>query len=104
MLMRSLGVCLWLQTAQSPDGDVLTKLFVLVVAALHAIWNSTFFWFCVVGAFVAWWVPWIIRDAVRDGVTNALLEQDFQDTIRRAVAEAIREVREEEQDDGDGEI
>jgi hypothetical protein len=93
--MYLLVFCFWLQTAAQPsnDSDILTKLFVLALAALHAIFHSTFFWFCVVGAFVSWWVSWIVRDAVSDAVKDAIEGLDLEGTVREAVREAILEER-----------
>jgi hypothetical protein len=96
MLMRFLVSGLWLQTAAQPskDADILTKLFVLVVAALHANFQSTFFWFCVAGAFISWWISWIVRDAVR----NAIEGLDLEGTVRDAVRDALEEDREDRRD------
>jgi hypothetical protein len=91
MFMQYLITYLQVAKPNSNDGDTLTKLFVLVLAALHAILHSTFFWFCVAGGFVSWWVSWIVRDAVKD----AIRELDLQERVR----EAVREAMEEEQDD-----
>jgi hypothetical protein len=99
MFMRSLVAALWLQTAQSSnDSDILTKLFVLVVAALHAILQSTFFWFCVAAAFVSWWVSSTVRDAVRDGVKEAIQGLDLEGTVRDAVRDALEEDQEDRRD------
>ena len=94
--MRCLISCLSLQTAAQPskDADILTKLFVLALAALHAILHTTFFWFCVAGAFVSWWVAWIVRDAVKDAIASL----DLDERVREAVREAIEEKAEEEDD------
>jgi hypothetical protein len=82
-----------LQVVEGPsnDGNILTKLFVVVLAALHAILHSTFFWFCVAGAFVSWWVSWIVRDAVKD----AIRELDLDERVREAVREAMEEKQDE---------
>jgi len=84
---------LWLQTAAQPskDADILTKLFVLVLGALHAILHSTFFWFCVGGAFVSWWISWVVRDAVKDAIASL----DLDERVREAVREAMEEKQDE---------
>jgi len=101
--MRFLASCLLLQTItqSSNDSDILTKLFLLFLAAVHAILHSTFFWFCVAGAFISWWVSWIVRDAVRDGVKDAIHGLDLEEMVRDAVREVLeeeREIREEPKD------
>jgi hypothetical protein len=72
--------------------DNLIKLVALVLPVLDAIFRSTFFWFCVAGAFVSWWFSWIVRDAVKD----AIRELDLDERVREAVREAIEEAREED--------
>ena len=97
MLIGYLIPLLTFRIAAEPpkDSDFLSKLFVLVVGALHAIFTSTFFWFCVAGAFIAWWISWIVRDAVKD----AILDLDLDERVREAVREALEESREAAADD-----
>jgi len=78
----------------SLDRDNLTKLFALILAALEAIFHSTFFWFCVAGAFVSWWFSWIVRDAVKDAIKQLNLDE----RVREAVREAIEEAKEEREE------
>ena len=90
MLIRYLTVTLGLQTAAQPpkDTDALGKLFVLILAALHAIFSSTLFWFCVAGAFMSWWISWIVRDAVKDAIRDLNLDERVRESVREAIEEA----------------
>jgi len=93
VLIRYFISLLAFQTAAEPpkDADFLSKLFVLVVGALHVIFSSRLFWACIAGAFISWWISWIVRDAVKDAIGDLDLDE--------RVREAVREVMEESEDD-----
>jgi hypothetical protein len=67
-------------------------MFELILSALHAIFSSKFFWFCVAGACVSMWISWVVRDAVKD----AIRDLDLDERVRAAVREAMEESADED--------